>query len=111
MSLTYRELKSCWIRGLRNGNIRRLNRLQRALYRACLEYTKRVGRIVNVFLMSQLKLLMARLTTTFKLQVLKAGLESVHRILLSSVSEWAPEVITWVREESYIFYLGTLQWV
>ena len=66
MALTYEELMRCWVRGFRNGNIRKLNRLQRALYRACLTYARRVGRIVNEFLVGRLKPIMGVLIIAFR---------------------------------------------
>ena len=53
MALSYEELRKCWVKGFRNGNVRKLSRLQRALYRACLAYARKVGRIVNEFLVGR----------------------------------------------------------
>jgi len=109
MALTYEELRRCWVKGLRNGNIRKLNRLQKALYRACLMYARKVGRIVNEFLVGQLRPIVETLKTTFKIQALRAGLERLRAMLSSSLSKWAPQVRVWAREESYILWLGLLE--
>ena len=109
MALTYEELKKCWIRGFRNGNIKKLNRLQRALYRACLVYARKVGRIVNKFLVDNLKSIMKTLNMSFKVRAFWAGLERLRIMLSGSLSRWAPQVRVWAREESYIFWLGLLE--
>ena len=109
MALSYEELRKCWVKGFRNGNVRKLSRLQRALYRACLVYARKVGRIVNEFLVGRLKPIMEALTTTFRAQALRAGLERLRAMLSSSVSKWAPQIRVWAREESYILWLGLLK--
>lgn len=109
MALTYEELKKCWIKGFRNGNIKKLNRLQKALYRACLAYARKVGKIVNEFLIGRLKSIIETLTTTFRTRALRAGLERLHALLLGPVSKWAPQVRVWAHEESYILWLGLLE--
>jgi len=106
MALSYEELRKCWVKGFRNGNVRKLSRLQRALYRACLAYARKVGRIVNEFLVGRLKPIMETLSTTFRARALRAGLERLRAMLSSSVSKWAPQVRVWAREESYVLWLG-----
>jgi len=109
MSLSYRELMNFWTKGLRNGNIKKLNSVQRALYRACLAYARSVGKIVNKYLLSKLKPIIETLTTTFKAKALKKGLNWIRRILSTSIPEWAPQIRVWIREESYLIYLGVLR--
>ena len=109
MALSYEELRKCWVKGFRNGNVRKLSRLQRALYRACLVYARKVGRIVNEFLVGRLKPIMEALTTTFRARALRAGLERLRAMLSSSIAKWAPQVRVWSREESYILWLGLLE--
>ena len=104
--LSYWDLKRFWVRGLRNGNVRRLTRVQRALYRACLRYARLVGGIVNRFLVGQLRELVDVLVSTPKVRALRAGLERVRGILSSRVVDWAPQVRDWVRDKSFILYLG-----
>ena len=109
MALTYEELMRCWVKGFRNGNIRKLNRLQRALYRACLMYARKVGRIVNEFLVGQLRPIVETLKTTFKTQALRAGLERLRAMLSTPLSKWAPQLRVWAHEESYVLWLGLLE--
>ena len=69
-------------------------------------YARKVGRIVNEFLVGRLKPIMETLTTTFRARALRAGLERLRAMLSSSVSKWAPQVRVWAREESYVLWLG-----
>ena len=109
MALSYEELRKCWVKGFRNGNVRKLSRLQRALYRACLMYARKVGRIVNEFLVGRLKPIMETLTTTFRIRALRAGLERLRAMLSTSLSKWAPQVKIWAREGSYVLWLGLVE--
>jgi len=109
MALSYEELRKCWVKGFRNGNVRKLSRLQKALYRACLVYARKVGRIVNEFLVGRLKPIIETLTTTFKARALRAGLERLRAMLSSPIARWAPQVRAWAREESYVLWLGLLE--
>ena len=79
------------------------------MYRACLTYARRVGRIVNEFLVGQLRPIVETLTTTFKTQALRASLERLRAMLSSPLSKWAPQVRVWAREESYVLWLGLLE--
>jgi len=109
MALTYEELRKCWVKGFRNGNVRKLNRLQKALYRACLVYAGKVGRIVNEFLVGQLRPIVETLKTTFKIQALRVGLKRLRAMLSRPLSKWAPQVRVWAREESYVLWLGLVE--
>ncbi|MEM3679352.1 MAG: hypothetical protein QXU47_05855 [Candidatus Bathyarchaeia archaeon] len=105
----YYELKLCWVKGVRNGNLRRLTSLQKSYYRACLIFARRVGRIVSVFVVSRLKAIMNVLVESPKASALEAGLKRVYEILSSRVLKWAPQVKEWLREESFILYLGFME--
>ena len=109
MALAYEELIKCWVKGFRNGNIKKLNRLQKALYRACLVYARKTGRIINEFLVGRLKPIMDTLTTTFRIRALRAGLERLRAMLSTSLSKWAPQVKIWAREGSYVLWLGLVE--
>jgi len=104
--ISYYELKLCWIKGLRNGNLGKLTGFQKSYYKACLSFTRRVGRIVSVFVASHLKAIMKVLVESPKVKALEAGLNWAYRILSSRIVEWAPQVKTWLGEEPYILYLG-----
>lgn len=69
-------------------------------------FAGRVGRIVSVFVASRLKAIMRILTESLKAKALEAGLNKAYEILSSRILKWAPQVETWLEEESYILYLG-----
>jgi hypothetical protein len=54
IAITYGELSATFRKGLRNGNWKHLNRLDKALFRASLWYAKHRGSIVNVSLVEKL---------------------------------------------------------
>jgi hypothetical protein len=51
---TYKELHRDFRKGLRNGNWRKLRRLEKALYMASLWYSRVQGAIINEMLVSKL---------------------------------------------------------
>lgn len=107
--LGYRDLLMCWQKGMRNGNLKKLGRIQRLHYRACMIYVKRVGRIVNALLLSQLRAAMEILMESPKGRAIKAGLERSRRILTSCILKWSPNMSFWLKEESFILYLGFME--
>ncbi len=89
-SLSYAELREKFKKGLRNGNWRKLNRKEKALYRAAMAYTKlrKKGEmamdIVNRMLVEKLLGLIERLKETKGKRILKRGLKkAVEESLMS----------------------------
>ena len=111
--LTHLELRRCWIKGLRNGNLYKLDRVERAFYKACMLYARRVRYIVNRFLLGLLQPIVEKLTATPKTQALQAGLETARRmytrLVEKGVLEWAPQVRLWLTERNFIEYLGFMR--
>ena len=110
MTLTYNYLLSYLRRGVRNGNWRRLEKLERALYRASLLYAKIKQKIVNPNVIAILKNIIEKLKETPGLRILKAGLERARHILTqfkkSGAFKWCPQLKKWLQDPSYIFWLG-----
>jgi len=107
--VTYFEL-DYWFRvGLRNGCFHRLKREQKGLLRACLMLARRVGAIFSQFVVSQLRSIIELLKPVWK-RALEAGWKRAEEMLKyfkrSGVFKWAPQVRLWLRDESYILYLG-----
>ena len=71
--ITYKELLESFRKGLRNGNWRKQNFLNKALYRASLWYAKRSGNIVNGTLVEKLLALVDRLKETKGMRIFKRG--------------------------------------
>jgi hypothetical protein len=108
--MRYAELLSHFRKGMRNGNWRRLNYLEKGLYRTVLFYTRVRGEIVNAKLAVMIRGIVAKLTETRGLRILKAGHEEAKRMFSTcsenGVFEWCPELKEWLREPDYVFWLG-----
>ena len=113
-AITCEELSTSLRKGRRNGNWKRLNRLQKALYRAALWYAKYRGSIiVNGELVEKLSRLVEKLKETKGMRIFKRGFERALKVLEEGeergVFAWAPRLRSWLREPDYIFWLGTLR--
>jgi len=110
--ITNEDLFACFKKGQRNGNWRKLNRLDKALYRASLWYTKRLGGIVNGTLVEKLLALVGRLKETKGMKIFKKGLKKAAKLLEEGdeigVFIWAPKLKYWLKDPDYIFWLGTM---
>ena len=111
--LRQEELLTCFKKGLRNGNWRRLSRLEKALYMASLWYVKSRGSIVNATLVEKLLTLLKRLKETKGMRIIKRGSEKAVELFNKyeerGVFTWAPQLKHWLRDPDYIFWLGTMR--
>ena len=113
--ITYGGLKAIFRKGLRNGNWRHLNPLDKALYRASLWYAKHRGSIVDTALVEKLMALVERLKETKGKRIFKRGFKKAVEMLRKceeqgqeqGVFTWAPQLKHWLRDPDYIFWLGT----
>ena len=108
--LSYGALRSCQIRGMRNGNWRLLTGLQRGFYRACMAYARFREAIVNPKMVGFLRELIEKLRSTMRTRALKVAIEEVHRVapiyFRAGVFKWAPQLMAWLDDEGYMFWLG-----
>jgi len=113
-AITYADLSASFWKGLRNGNWKYLNRLDKALYRASLWYSKHRGSIVNATLVEKLLALVEKLKETKGMRIFKRGFEKAVELLENSEENgmfvWAPQLKYWLRDPDYIFWLGTMRW-
>ena len=112
LGITYEELLASFRKGLRNGNWRHLNPLDKALYRASLWYAKHRGSIVNASLVEKLLGLVERLKETKGMKIFKRGFKKAVEMLKKGEVEvfaWAPQLKRWLRDPDYIFWLGTMR--
>ena len=109
--ITYEELLSSFKKGLRNGNWRKQNRLDKALFRASLWYAKHRGNIVNTALAEKLSALIEKLKETKGMRIFKRGLKKAveMRDKGEEVFTWAPQLKHWLKDPDYIFWLGTVR--
>jgi len=118
-SLGYAELREKFKKGLRNGNWRKLNRKEKALYRAAMAYTKlrKKGEmamdIVNGMIVEKLLGLIERLKETKGTRIFKRGFKKAVEMLDKGeergVFSWAPRLKVWLKDPDYIFWLGTVR--
>ena len=111
--IAYEELLANFKKGLRNGNWRKLNFLDKALYRASLWYAKHRGGIVNVALAEKLSALIEKLKETRGMKIFKRGFKKAVEILdkyeENGIFAWAPRMRNWLSDPDYIFWLGTMR--
>ena len=105
---TYKELLRDFRKGLRNGNWRKLRRLEKALYQASLWYSRVRGAIINEMLVSKLSALMEKLKATSGARVFKRGYEKAVELLNKGegIFAWAPSFRVWLKDPDYVFWLG-----
>ena len=105
---TYKELLRDFKKGLRNGNWRKLSRLEKALYQASLWYSRVQGEIINEMLVSKLSMLMEKLKETKGARIFKRGYEKAVELLSKgeSIFAWAPSFRGWLKDPDYVFWLG-----
>ena len=113
-NMTYADLSASFKKGLRNGNWKRLNLLERALFRALLWYAKHRGSIVSASLVEKLSALVEKLKETKAMKIFKRGFKKAIEMLEKSEEgerafTWAPQLKYWLKDPNYIFWLGTVR--
>ena len=105
---TYKELLRDFRKGLRNGNWRKLSRLEKALYMASLWYSRVRGAIINEMLVGKLSVLVDKLKATSGARVFKRGYEKAVELLSKGegIFAWAPSLREWLKDPDYVFWLG-----
>ena len=106
---TYEELLASYKKGLRNGNWRKLSRLEKALVRASLWYSRSRGAIINEMLMSKLAVLVDKLKATKGERIYKRGC-NIAVLLLNKgecIFAWVPSLREWLNDPNYVFWFGT----
>ena len=105
---TYEELLTSFRKGLRNGNWRKLRRVEKALYMASMWYARVRGAILNEKLVGMLSVLVDKLKATSGARVFKRGYEKAVELLNKgeSIFAWAPRLREWLKDPDYVFWLG-----
>ena len=111
--ITYADLFTSFQKGLRNGNWKYLNPLDKALFRASLWYAKHRGSIVNTSLVEKLAGVVEKLKETKGMRIFKRGFEKAIEMLKKGeekgVFVWATSLRYWLKDPDYIFWLGTVR--
>jgi len=105
---TYKELLRDFRKGLRNGNWRKLSRLEKALFMASLWYSRVQGAIINEMVVSKLSSLVDKLKATKGARIFKRGYEKAVELLSKGegIFAWAPSLREWLKDPDYVFWLG-----
>ena len=109
--ISFSSLSSLWRRSLRSGSWARISSAEKALYRCALWIAKERGCIVNRELVAQVLEISEHLFRGIRSRITGAGRERA-RLMLKSYSNrcgvfgWAPRVKEWLRDTTYVFYLG-----
>jgi len=105
---TYKELHTDFRKGLRNGNWRKLSRLEKALVMASLWYSRVQGAIINEMVVGKLSMLVDKLKATSGARVFKRGYEKAVELLSKGegIFVWAPSFREWLKDPDYVFWLG-----
>ncbi|MFW6122225.1 MAG: hypothetical protein ACOC80_15185 [Petrotogales bacterium] len=107
---TYADLNNNLKKGLRNGNWKKLNKVQKAFYRASLSYSRFQGKIVNSNITGQISSLVEMLLETPGIRVLKKGYEKAAELIQKyeeeGVFDWAPQLRFWLNDPDYIKWLA-----
>ena len=105
----YKELFTGFRKGLRNGNWRKLSRLEKSLYMASLGYSRIRGAIMSELLVSKLSVLLDKLKATAYARIFKRGFEKADELLSKGegIFAWAPSLREWLKDPDYVFWLGT----
>jgi hypothetical protein len=105
---TYKELLTSFRKGLRNGNWRKLSRLEKVLYMASLWYSRHQRVIINKMLVRKLSVLVDKLKATAGARVFKRGYEKAVELLNKGegIFAWAPSLREWLKDADYVFWLG-----
>ena len=120
MILSYKELLEKLKKGTRKGNWKKLNRREKALYRAAMAYTKskrwgkKVRDIVNRMVVEKLLALIDKLMETPGMRVFNRGRKKADELLQkgeeNGLFAWAPRLRYWLNDHDYIFWLGATRW-
>ncbi|RJS80395.1 hypothetical protein CW713_07705 [Methanophagales archaeon] len=106
--IIYEDILAGMRKGLRNGNWRKLRRVEKALYRAALWYSRVQGAIMNETLVGMLSVLVDKLKETSGARVFIRGYEKAVELLNKGegIFAWAPSLRGWLKDPNYVFWLG-----
>ena len=110
--LMHEELRCAFVKGRRNGNWKKLARMEKALYRAALAYSYE-RKIVSESVVNKLLVLIKRLLETPSQRIFKRGFEKAVKLIREMVGLRRSSVLlsalnNWLRNPDYIFWLGTM---
>ena len=105
--ILYADLLSIWKKCLRNGNIKKLSKIEKALLRASIIYSKIKGKIINKELIEKIENIINKINKSLKEKIFEKGLEKAWMMLKGKTYKIFPIIRKWINEDEYIFWLGT----
>jgi len=109
-TLSHDYLLYSWKKGFRNGNWRKLSKIEKALYMASLSLAKTRGRLVNSRLILELQGIIIKLRETaggrLMVRAYQRAIRSYERFMAVGLFEWAPRARSWFNDPSYVLWLG-----
>ena len=101
MRLTYEYLKEARMKGRRNGNWKRLRKIERVFFSVSVIYARIRGCIISAEVVDKLILLIKKIYETPSLRIFRRGFENAIRL-------WnkCPQIIEWLGDPDFIFWLG-----
>ena len=112
-TITYENINVTFRKGMRNGNWRKLNFLDKSLFRAAMMYLRHHGNIVNEMLVKKLLGFIEMLKETKGMRIFRRGYEKAAALLQQGeekgIFAWAPSLRHWLKDSDYIFWLGTVR--
>jgi len=110
---SYDELVKIWNVAKRNERLHRLRRKGRALLKGVIAFLRGGGRIVSSTLIEALEVIIRELRVTTRRRILRFGevkaVEMDTQYAKRGIFKWVPQLKAWLRDQTYMFWLGTLQ--
>jgi len=79
-------------------------------FKASISYAKIWGKIVNPRVIAELESIIEKLISVIKEQIFRAGFKKAREMIQTSeeskIFEWAPEIVDWLQDHKYIFWIG-----
>jgi hypothetical protein len=84
--------------------------MERVFYRATMFFAKIKGKITSNTIIARLRGIVDKLRNKISSKILEAGIERAREILLkfreNGVFKWAPQLMVWLTDPRYVFWLG-----
>ncbi len=111
--LSHAFLTRIKLKSYRNGNWRKLDDVERALFRAGLDLARLRGKIASPSLVTMIKNIMSKLLQTAATKAIQIGKEKARDLLdlyaRNGVLSWLPSFKDLVNGNDYLLWLGTSQ--
>lgn len=112
-SYSYASFLRIRFKALRNGNWRRLNEFEKALFKASMQLARIRGKIVNPSLVRIVETIVSKLVQNPLAMITRLGGKQASRLLQmykkNGFLKRAPEIGSWLKDPEYVLWLGVKQ--